>query len=215
MMFIRTAGPNDLPAIRALLVETWHATYVGLYGAAKVTAITDDWHSLRALKAAGWTSRTPSSWWQTTGVAIAGMAFAGATEDGKTVTLSQLYVRPDRQGQGIGGMLLDEIIDSFPDAERIRLEVEPANARAIAFYSRAGLRRDRADGELRARTVRHPRADPGARVWLIGGRARVGAQPLLPEGARPCRRASARAARPLKGGRRPDSLGDARRFDLF
>ncbi len=138
MMFIRTAGPNDLPAIRTLLVETWHATYDGLYGVAKVTEITNDWHSLRVLKAQ---LDQPDAEFVVAddGVAIAGMAFACAADEGKTVTLSQLYVRPDRQGQGIGGMLLDEIIDSFPDAERIRLEVEPANARAIAFYRAQGF----------------------------------------------------------------------------
>jgi len=138
MMFIRTAGANDLPVIRELLVETWHATYDGLYGATKVTEITDAWHSVRLLKAQ---MDKPDAEFVVAddGAAIAGMAFASAGEDGKTVELSQLYVRPGRQGQGIGGMLLDEIIESFPDAERIRLEVEPANARAIAFYRTQGF----------------------------------------------------------------------------
>ncbi len=137
-MFIRTAGPNDLPAIRDVLVETWHATYDGIYGAARVTEITNDWHSLGSLRAQ---LDKPDAEFVVAddGVAIAGMAFAGAGADGKTVTLSQLYVRPGRQGQGIGGLLLDEIIESFPDAERIRLEVEPANARAIAFYRTQGF----------------------------------------------------------------------------
>lgn len=138
MMFIRTAGPNDLPAIRDVLVETWHATYDGIYGAARVTEITNDWHSLGSLRAQ---LDKPDAEFVVAddGVAIAGMAFAGTADDGKTVTLSQLYVRPGRQGQGIGGLLLDEIIESFPDAERIRLEVEPANARAIAFYRTQGF----------------------------------------------------------------------------
>ena len=138
MMFIRTAGASDLPAIRALLTETWHATYDGIYGADKVTAISDGWHSIASLKAR---LDKPDAEFVVAddGIEIAGMAFASATDDGKTVQLSQLYVRPGRQGQGIGGMLLDEIIDSFPDAERIRLEVEPANARAIAFYAAQGF----------------------------------------------------------------------------
>ena len=137
-MFIRTAGANDLPAIRDLLVETWHATYDGVYGAAKVTEITDDWHSIRSLKAR---LDKPDAEFVVAddGVEIAGMAFASASGDGKTVALSQLYVRPGRQGQGIGGLLLDEIIESFPDAERVRLEVEPANAKAIAFYRTQGF----------------------------------------------------------------------------
>ncbi|RST85527.1 GNAT family N-acetyltransferase [Aquibium carbonis] len=137
-MFIRTAGPHDLPAIRDLLVETWHATYDDLYGADRVTEITNDWHSLRALKAR---LDKPDAEFVVAddGSEIAGMAFASAAGDGKTLTLSQLYVRPGRQGQGIGGMLLDEIIESFPDAERVRLEVDPANAKAITFYRTQGF----------------------------------------------------------------------------
>ncbi len=51
MMFVRTASERDLVAIRALLVETWHATYDAIYGAAKVTEITDEWHSIASLRA--------------------------------------------------------------------------------------------------------------------------------------------------------------------
>ena len=46
-MFVRSASERDLAAVRALLVETWHATYDPIYGAERVTAITDDWHSMR------------------------------------------------------------------------------------------------------------------------------------------------------------------------
>ncbi len=137
-MFIRTAGPNDLPAIRDVLVETWHATYDGIYGAARVTEITNDWHSLGSLRAQ---LDKPDAEFVVAddGVAIAGMAFAGAGADGKTVTLSQLYVRPGRQGQGIGGLLLDEIEARFPKAETVRLEVEEKNEKAVAFYLAQGF----------------------------------------------------------------------------
>ena len=38
---MRTASERDLDAMRALLVETWHATYDAIYGVDRVTAITD------------------------------------------------------------------------------------------------------------------------------------------------------------------------------
>lgn len=137
-MFVRTAGELDLPAIRALLVETWHATYDAIYGAERVSAINDDWHSLASLHAR--LDRLDAEFIVADdGAEIAGMAFASAPEDGKTVMLHQLYVRPGRQGRGVGGMLLDEIIDSFPDAKTVRLEVEAANAKAIGFYAAEGF----------------------------------------------------------------------------
>ena len=137
-MFVRTAGERDVAAVRALLVETWHATYDGIYGAERVTGITDEWHSLASLKAQ---LEKPYSEFLVAddGSEIGGMAFATSGADGKAVSLHQLYVRPGCQGRGIGGMLLDEIIDSFHDAELIRLEVEAANGKAIEFYASQGF----------------------------------------------------------------------------
>ena len=67
------------------------------------------------------------------------MAFAKTGDDGKILMLHQLYVRPHHQGHGVGGMLLDEILNCFPEAETVRLEVEEANVRAIAFYEAYGF----------------------------------------------------------------------------
>jgi ribosomal protein S18 acetylase RimI-like enzyme len=133
MFFVRTAGERDLEAVRALLVETWHATYDAIYGPEKVTELTDSWHSIASLQRR---LARPSSEFLVAddGERIAGMAFAAADQEGKAVMLYQLYVLPAYQGHGIGGMLLDEILDNFPDAERIKLEVEEQNSRAIAFY---------------------------------------------------------------------------------
>jgi ribosomal protein S18 acetylase RimI-like enzyme len=137
-MFVRTASERDLEAVRALLVETWHATYDPIYGAAKVTEITDDWHSLPSLKAR---LTRPNSEFLVAddGVQLGGMAFAAARDDGEVVMLHQLYVRPTMQGRGIGGMLLDEVIASFPEAHVLRLEVEEKNAKAVAFYLANGF----------------------------------------------------------------------------
>lgn len=137
-MFVRTAGPRDVEAIRALLVETWHDTYDSTYGRERVDAICADWHSIAALQAQ---LDRPNSEFIVAddGEAIAGLAFASTLDDGKTVMLHQLYVRPGQQGRGIGGLLMDEIEAAFPEAGAVRLEVEEANARAIAFYTAQGF----------------------------------------------------------------------------
>lgn len=137
-MFIRTAGARDLEAIRELLVETWHDTYDAIYGRERVTEITDDWHSIAALKAK---LDKPNSEFIVAddGAGIRGMAFASLRDDGKTVMLHQLYVSPSQQGKGVGGLLIDEIEAAFPDADKVRLEVEEANAKAVAFYLAQGF----------------------------------------------------------------------------
>jgi ribosomal protein S18 acetylase RimI-like enzyme len=137
-MFVRSAAASDLPAVRELLVESWHATFDGIYGAEKVNEIIGSWHSLPALKAR-LESLNGEFVVADDGGGVAGMAFASAAADGKQVTLHQLYIRPLYQGRGAGTLLLAEIIDCFPDAETLRLEVEPVNEKAVAFYKARGF----------------------------------------------------------------------------
>jgi ribosomal protein S18 acetylase RimI-like enzyme len=137
-MFVRTASKRDLPAVRDLLVETWHATNDEIYGAERVAEIMGEWHSNAALEAR---LDVPMSEFLVAddGKTIGAMAFADAVDDKSTVMLRQLYVLPECQGRGIGGMLLDEVEGCFPEAARIRLEVEEANAKAVAFYIAQGF----------------------------------------------------------------------------
>jgi len=137
-VFVRTAGERDLAAVRALLVETWHATYDAIYGASEVTEITDEWHSIASLRSR---LTRPNSEFLVAddGKRIGGMAFAAATADAKIILLNQLYVHPDCQRQGVGQALLDEIEASFPEARTLRVEVEEANGGAIAFYRSKGF----------------------------------------------------------------------------
>jgi ribosomal protein S18 acetylase RimI-like enzyme len=150
-MFIRTAGERDLPAIRALLVETWHATYDQIYGAARVTEVTDEWHSLESLQRR---IERPYSEFIVAddGETIGGMAYAESNADGKLVWLRQLYVLPALHGKGIGGMLMDEILDAFPDAETVRLDVNEKNTRAIDFYQGYGFIQTGSEIDLDGRT---------------------------------------------------------------
>lgn len=131
-MWIRTAGGKDLEAIQALLSETWHDTYDHIYGVDTVTAITTEWHALSALRAR-LTQPLSEFVVADTGDSILGMAFA-SSKDGRLIELHQLYVHPAAQGQGAGKALLAEIEACFPEARRIRLEVEAENHKAVAFY---------------------------------------------------------------------------------
>ncbi|MBO0663741.1 GNAT family N-acetyltransferase [Jiella sp. MQZ9-1] len=137
--FVRSAGKRDLNAISALLCAAWHDTYDGIYGPQKVAEITASWHSVPALQTR--LTRPESEFIVADdGSRLGGMAFAASSDrEKKLVLLHQLYVHPNCQGQGIGTALLEEILDAFPDATRLRLEVEAANAKAIAFYQAKGF----------------------------------------------------------------------------
>ncbi|AUX75957.1 GNAT family N-acetyltransferase [Sinorhizobium fredii] len=139
MFFVRTASERDLEKVRALLVETWHATYDSLYGVDKVNELTAKWHSLDALRAR-LRHKNGEFVVADNGKEIAGMGFAAMSETlAKTAILHQLYVLPKYQRQGIGGDMFAELETCFPDAERMRLEVEPENLKALAFYRAHGF----------------------------------------------------------------------------
>ncbi|MCD2171779.1 GNAT family N-acetyltransferase [Rhizobium sp. C4] len=139
MFFVRSASEQDLKKVQTLLAETWRATYVPFYGTEKVEALIAEWHSPEALKKR---LKTPHSEFLVAddGKVLAGMAYAAmADKPAKTAILHQLYVHPDFQRQGIGRDLFAEIETCFPDADTMRLEVEPKNAAAIAFYESHGF----------------------------------------------------------------------------
>ncbi|WEX87416.1 GNAT family N-acetyltransferase [Sinorhizobium garamanticum] len=139
MFFVRTAGERDLEKVRVLLTETWHATYDTLYGVDKVNELTARWHSVDAL-----TKRLQRKNAEfvvaDNGSELAGMGYAAMSDTlAKTAVLHQLYVLPKYQRQGIGRDMFAELETCFPDAERMRLEVEPQNLHALAFYRAHGF----------------------------------------------------------------------------
>ena len=140
---IRSAEQRDLSAIRAVLVATWHATYDEIMGGDEVTAITDRWHSIENLKGEleQATDRASERAFLVAECDNLIVATASASLSvNECLVLHRLYVLPEQQGKRVGELLLRDVIRRFPEASRIRLEVEPQNARAIAFYRKHGLR---------------------------------------------------------------------------
>lgn len=134
---IRAAREPDLPAIRQLLVDTWHATYDSIYGVARVTEITNEWHSLKALKSR-LAKRDAVFLVAEEDCRIAGTTFATHMPSGEA-RLHQLYVLPDYHGRGLGSRLLAEVQNRLGDINTLSLEVEEANTSARRFYEHHGF----------------------------------------------------------------------------
>jgi len=135
---IRPARGADAVALSQFLGAVWHATYDGLLGRARVAEITAQWHSPSAIESEfERPDHTRLIACDAKGTIV---ATASATVANETMKLHQLYVTPDAQGTGLSRRVLADLIAAAPETRTIELEVEPANARAMAFYRRLGLR---------------------------------------------------------------------------
>ena len=134
---IRAATPEDLVAIREVLVTTWHATYDHVDGSEAVTRITDVWHALDVLRRQ--LDQPASCCLVSTTAAGEIIATSFALLQGDTINLSRIYILPEHQRRGLGAKILAASLDALPGATRITLEVSPENASAIAFYERHGF----------------------------------------------------------------------------
>ncbi|WP_159638916.1 GNAT family N-acetyltransferase [Erysipelothrix anatis] len=52
--------------------------------------------------------------------------------------IEELSILDSHQGQGLGSAVLDQLQDMFPNMQRFRLEVAPANESAKRLYKRKG-----------------------------------------------------------------------------
>ncbi len=143
LITIRHAKNTDIGQVRDLLVRTWHATYDSMYGAEKVTEITDRWHSIEnltgQLEAAKGNSDATIFLVTELDRTIIGTSFATGDTAG-IVRLSRLYILPEFQGAGVGKSLLLSTLAPFTMATKATLEVEIKNLSTIAFYQRYGFR---------------------------------------------------------------------------
>jgi ribosomal protein S18 acetylase RimI-like enzyme len=134
---IRTAAETDLPAVRALLHETWHQVYDPIIGSERVDDITSRWHAVELL--ARQLHQPQSSFlvaYESEILVAHGFAYLRAPT---TLTVSRLYVLPSHQRQGIGARVLAALCARHAEAMLLRLFVAAENARGVAFYRREGF----------------------------------------------------------------------------
>ncbi|MCD6330579.1 MAG: ribosomal protein S18-alanine N-acetyltransferase [Thermoplasmata archaeon] len=63
-----------------------------------------------------------------------------AKQSKEELRILMLAVKKEYRGQGIGSMLLKELLLRFPEVRRIYLEVKVGNKKAIKFYKKHGFK---------------------------------------------------------------------------
>ncbi|MBO0491719.1 GNAT family N-acetyltransferase [Pseudomonas sp. Marseille-Q1929] len=139
-MIIRTLGPQDAEAYRALMLEAY-----GVYPQAFTSSVAE-WAAM------------PLSWWEKRLdspldcllgafdgdelVAIVGLAYEPREKAKHKVTLFGMYVNARYQHQGVGRQLVEAALDEArkqPRLKLIQLTVTAGNDAAFALYQRCGF----------------------------------------------------------------------------
>jgi ribosomal protein S18 acetylase RimI-like enzyme len=132
MVQIEAARMDEIPQIRKLLKATWHDTYGHIFSPEDIEKITDTWQSPANLTRNIEDPDTYIAAAKEDGEMV-GMATAMKTKEGD-IFLVRLYIHPGHQKKGVGSQLLEAVIQHFPDAKKITLEVETDNPKGCAFY---------------------------------------------------------------------------------
>ena len=139
MIEFHRAKSEEVSEIKKLLYETWTTTYSNIYSPEAIEQVTSEWHALEFLAKQ---IKDPNMFFGVAkeGNKIVGMCNVSLVHNGKTINIQRLHVLPGYQRQGIGSMLTQEALKSFPKATKVELEVEKQNHRARAFYEKHGFK---------------------------------------------------------------------------
>lgn len=139
---VRIARPDDARAIRQVQHDTWIATYPNASLGITVEQIKSrvaDYVSAERVKIfqdmLG--SDNLRTWVATSAEAVIGYAVSNRGKDHNTI--GAIYVLPEYQGQGVGSMLMESVLEWLGNTKYIEVEVASYNARAINFYKKYGF----------------------------------------------------------------------------
>jgi GNAT superfamily N-acetyltransferase len=152
VVLIRPATAQDVPALRALGIRTWRATYEGLLPDAVVAGGVEEFWNEYSLGAAAGSERLLVAYKDGVPVGVAEFDRVDAVR----TAIWKLYVAPEAQGRGIGYLLLERVIAAAGTPE-FRVEHDARNAGAAAFFDKFGFSVDAIEESGSGRIVRRVR----------------------------------------------------------
>lgn len=132
---IRNMEKSDIPQVRRVAADSWHATYEGLIPREVQDRFLDQAYSPQSLEAR--LTRSPFFVAESDGNIIGFANFSPLREDG-SAELGAIYLLPETQGHGIGTRLLEYGVDSLNPAA-VFINVESGNRIGKTFYEAKGF----------------------------------------------------------------------------
>jgi len=139
-MKIRHAEVKDVEEIQEIALATWTDTYEGIIDEDTIEDIVDSWYDRDDLTQQ---VKDPLFLVAEADEGLKGYIHASVRNGGSH--LHRLYVRPENQGEGIGGDLYDRAEQEIIEAgvERIELEVMAENSKGLGFYRSKGFEEEK------------------------------------------------------------------------
>jgi diamine N-acetyltransferase len=140
---IRSASEVKIPELRELAERIWRESYAEMLTPAQID------YMLAWMYAPETIAREMQEGviWETAWLDGEMIGFHSCTPEpeARRCKLNKLYLRPDRQGLGLGQQLLDHVhaLAAQAGARQVWLQVNKRNARAIRAYERAGYEVER------------------------------------------------------------------------
>jgi len=147
MILLKNATEADLPVIQNIAKTTWGPTYTHIIGQEQVDYMLDKMYNMGALQeqlAEGHKFLIAQQ-----GSKKVGFAAYSRTE-GDAFHLHKLYVLPEAHGQGVGKLLMNEVVSKIrmEGGRYLRLNVNRYN-KAKDFYESAGFKiKESVDNEI-------------------------------------------------------------------
>ncbi|MEF8773504.1 MAG: GNAT family N-acetyltransferase [Halobacteriales archaeon] len=149
-MEVRPATAGDVPAIRELAVDAWHAAHDHILGEQAVAEVVDDWYDPADLR--DQVARERGHFLVADDAGVVGFAHAGPSDDSYgDAVLPRIYVDPARWGDGTGTAMLGAVTDRLraDGHECLWLAVLAGNEVGRSFYESRGFERvERREVEL-------------------------------------------------------------------
>lgn len=138
---IEPVSPEDAERVSALAAEIWWRHYPGIISAAQIEYMLAQRYEPALIRRE---LQRDDMWWDKIELArrIVGFASYFLTGTPGEMKLDKLYVHPDCQRRGYGGMLIARVCEQAQRAgcSRVILAVNRNNLSAIAAYRKYGFR---------------------------------------------------------------------------
>ncbi len=137
MITITALEQRLLPDAIELMRDTWKDTCSGYLSSDVVEKVSAVWHDQNLLNKQMMNPDVKflAAW---EGDSLAGVSTVVNRGDG-SVVIGRFYVRPSRQGRGVGKKLYEKAASVFPGTSRIHVEVDEGNRKGVLFLEKLGF----------------------------------------------------------------------------